>query len=232
MLALRVSKTDPHAGHDHAPPTKKEKRVKGLWTVTIEKHQDFEPLMHYMWLYEGPQWKTKMWAALVILVVFAGVLMPLWPPLMRQGVYYLSVAFMGLIGAFFVMAFFRLILFLITMFTHAPGLWLFPNLFEDVSFFDSFKPVWGWQETKAAKKGKKSKKGDVVSGKIGAKGEKNATSVEKDAATPTADVKSAGGQGKANGAAVSSGADVPAGAGGLAVTRRHEAPTVEEADDD
>jgi translocation protein SEC62 len=25
-----------------------------------------------------------------------------------------------------------------------PGVWLFPNLFADVGFIDSFIPVWGW----------------------------------------------------------------------------------------
>jgi hypothetical protein len=53
---------------------------------------------------------------------------------------------LGLIGLFFVMAIFRLILFGITMFAVPPGLWLYPNLFEDVGFFDSFRPLWGWQE--------------------------------------------------------------------------------------
>lgn len=36
------------------------------------------------------------------------------------------------------------------MFTVPPGLWLYPNLFEDVGFFDSFRPVWGWQEVSAS----------------------------------------------------------------------------------
>lgn len=74
---------------------------------------------------------------------------------MRQGVYYLSWAFLALLGLFFAMAIFRVILFGITYFAVAPGLWLFPNLWEDVSFVDSFKPVWAWHET-AKKKKKKS----------------------------------------------------------------------------
>ena len=53
---------------------------------------------------------------------------------------------LGLLGLFFAMAIFRLILFAVTMFAVPPGLWLYPNLFEDVGFFDSFRPVWGWQE--------------------------------------------------------------------------------------
>jgi translocation protein SEC62 len=137
LLALRVSKSDPHAGHDHAKP---KNRVKGLWTVKVD------PMMHYVWLYEGPQWKQKAMAAAVVAGIFAVVLFPLWPIMLRQGVWYLSVGMMGLLGLFFAMSIFRLILFCITVFAVPPGLWLFPNLFEDVGFFDSFKPLWGWQE--------------------------------------------------------------------------------------
>ena len=148
MLALRVSKVDPREGHNHAKPVKDAKRVKGLWTVKVERQQEFEPMMHYAWLYEGSQWKQKVWAGLALVTVMAVVLFPLWPLMLRQGVWYLSVGMMGLLGLFFAMAIFRLILFCFTIFLAPPGLWLFPNLFEDVGFFDSFKPVWGWQETK------------------------------------------------------------------------------------
>ncbi|RMZ90605.1 hypothetical protein DV736_g2156, partial [Chaetothyriales sp. CBS 134916] len=130
MLALRVTKADPHTGHSHAP-AKKEKRVKGLWTVKVEQQQDFEPLMHYVWLYEQQSWTTRIWGGLLILAIFAVVLFPLWPLFMRRGVWYLSVGAMFLLAAFFAMAIFRLILFVITFFAIPPGLWLFPNLFED-----------------------------------------------------------------------------------------------------
>ena len=103
-------------------------------------------MMHYVWLYDGPQWKQRALAAAVVAGIFAVVLFPLWPMVMRQGVWYLSVGMMGLLGLFFAMSIFRLILFCITVFAVPPGLWLYPNLFEDVGFFDSFKPLWGWQE--------------------------------------------------------------------------------------
>ncbi|KAK1147959.1 Translocation protein S62 [Aspergillus melleus] len=157
LLALRVSKVDPHAGHNHGKP---KNRVKGLWTVKIEQHQETDPMMHYVFLYEGPQWKQKAMAAAVVAGIFAVVLFPLWPMMLRQGVWYLSVGMMGLLGLFFAMAIVRLILFCITVFAVPPGLWLFPNLFEDVGFFDSFKPLWGWQETKK-KKSKKSSVGNA-----------------------------------------------------------------------
>ncbi|OMP82258.1 Translocation protein SEC62 [Diplodia seriata] len=142
LLALRVSKFDPHDGHGHG----KKKRVKGLWTVRVEQQQNADDESHYVWLYEGPQWKQKLYAVLALIAVFAVVMFPLWPLFMRQGVWYLSMGMLGLIGLFFAMAIFRLILFCITVFIVPPGLWLYPNLFEDVGFFDSFRPVWAWQE--------------------------------------------------------------------------------------
>ncbi|KAK5142424.1 hypothetical protein LTR04_002245, partial [Oleoguttula sp. CCFEE 6159] len=171
LLALRVSKIDPSAGHEgHGHGAKK--RVKGLWTVKIEQQQEARDEYHYIWLYEGPQWKQKVYAVGALLVIMAIVMFPLWPLKMRIGVWYLSMGMLGLIGLFFAMAIFRLILFAVTMFAVPPGLWLYPNLFEDVGFFDSFKPLWGWQEDKKAKKSKKSKKlKGAANGEVEASGE-------------------------------------------------------------
>ena len=146
LLALRVSKSDPHEGHNHGPSPKAQKRVKGLWTVKIEQQQDISVDLHYVWLYDGPQWKTKLYAAGALVLIMAVVMFPLWPMTLRIGVWYLSMGMLGLIGLFFAMAIFRAILFAITYFAVPPGLWLYPNLFEDVGFFDSFRPIWGWQE--------------------------------------------------------------------------------------
>jgi translocation protein SEC62 len=147
LLALRVSKVDAgdgHEGHNHAKP----KRVKGLWTVRIEQHQEAEDEQYYVWLYQGSQLKMKLYAGGALLLVLAVVLFPLWPLFLRTGVWYVSMGMLGLIGLFFIMAIFRLILFIITMFAAPPGLWLYPNLFEDVGFFDSFRPAWAWQEVR------------------------------------------------------------------------------------
>ena len=150
LLALRVSKADPHAGHNHAPvpPVKDKKRVKGLWHVKIEQQQDVTDDLHYVWLFEGSQWRQKLYAGGALVIIMAIVMFPLWPVKVRIGVWYLSMGMLGLIGLFFAMAIFRLILFCATVFTVPPGLWLYPNLFEDVGFFDSFRPVWGWQEVR------------------------------------------------------------------------------------
>jgi translocation protein SEC62 len=77
-------------------------------------------------------------AALMVLVVLAGVMFPLWPMSLRIGVWYLSMAALGFVGLFFVIAIIRLILYIITWIAVSPGIWLFPNLFEDVGFVESF----------------------------------------------------------------------------------------------
>ena len=145
LLALRVSKIDPHEGHDHA---KAKKRTKGLWTVKVEQQQEVKDELHFIWLQDGPQWRTKLYAVGALALIMTVVLFPLWPIKLRIGVWYLSMGMLGLIGLFFAMAIFRLILFGVTIFAVPPGLWLYPNLFEDVGFFDSFRPLWGWQEVR------------------------------------------------------------------------------------
>nr|POE94668.1 translocation protein sec62 [Quercus suber] len=158
LLALRVSQVDAHAGHEH-PHGGKTKRVKGLWTVKVEPQQEAHDDFYYVWLYEGSQWKNKLYAAGALALILAVVFFPVWPYHLRLGVWYLSMAMLGLLGLFFGMAIFRLILFLVTMFAVPPGLWLYPNLFEDVGFFDSFKPLWAWHEDeKAVKKRKKEER--------------------------------------------------------------------------
>ncbi|KAF2786577.1 translocation protein [Melanomma pulvis-pyrius CBS 109.77] len=189
MLALRVDKADDdhgHEGHNHAKP----KRVKGLWTVRIQQHQEAGDEHYYIWLYEGSQWKMKLYAGGALLLVIAVVLFPLWPLFMRQGVWYLSMGMLGLIGLFFAMAIVRLILFIITMFAVPPGFWLYPNLFEDVGFFDSFRPWGAWQETaediKNKKLAKKEKKASKASKSIeGKKGKKGAPTPDSIPTSPT-----------------------------------------------
>ncbi|KAI4280662.1 MAG: hypothetical protein L6R35_005848 [Caloplaca aegaea] len=187
LLALRVSKSDPHEGHNHGPPAKQQKRVKGLWTVKIEQQQEVLEDLHYVWLYEGPQWKQKMYAAGALVLIMAVVMFPLWPVTLRIGVWYLSMGALGLIALFFAMAIFRAILFAVTYFAVPPGLWLYPNLFEDVGFFDSFRPVWGWQEDK---KKKKSKKGSGNAAPTGDKATAAAASAKSTGSSLAAAAKS------------------------------------------
>ncbi len=95
--------------------------------------QSFDPAAYYTWFLAGSPLGTIIGGIVMILVMFAGVLFPLWPPIMRLGVWYLSIGALGLIGVFFGIAIVRLIGWILTSLVLRKGIWLFPNLFEDVS---------------------------------------------------------------------------------------------------
>jgi translocation protein SEC62 len=107
---------------------------------------------------------STLWDKLkIVLIISIGitlVLYPVWPYKMRIGVYYGSYGILGLLAAFFVMAIFRYILYLLTLpiYKSQGGFWIFPNLFEDCGFFDSFKPLYGFGEVQTYSYIKKMKK--------------------------------------------------------------------------
>ncbi|KAJ3214868.1 Translocation protein S62 [Dinochytrium kinnereticum] len=133
----------------------KEPKSKAL---TLQQHQVFGPDAYFVWVYEGSQWRGTLIGLGVLLLVLAGVMFPLWPASMRLGVYYLSLAVLGLMGLFMGLAVVRLIIWVLLVATTGRGGWLFPNLFADVGIIESFIPTWSWDEkkVKSAKKAKDS----------------------------------------------------------------------------
>jgi len=131
-------------------------------SLNITSTQNWGKDQYYVWFYEGSQLMTILGGIALILIVFAAVLFPLWPPILRDSVWYLSVAILSLFGVFMALAVVRLILFIITMIIIPPGIWLFPNLFEDVGFVDSFIPFWAWEVPK--KKDKVHEEDDEAGG--------------------------------------------------------------------
>ncbi len=108
--------------------------------LQVVQQQTFQPDLYFAWFYEGSQWTTYLGGALMVAIILGGVMFPLWPPIMRLGAYYLSLAFFGLIGLFFVLSIFRLIFYIVTIFVAAPGIWIFPKLFADVGFVRMVSP--------------------------------------------------------------------------------------------
>jgi translocation protein SEC62 len=111
--------------------------------LNLVQVQQFSPDGYFIWVYEGPQWKGTLIGLGILGIAFAGVMFPLWPAPLRLGVYYLSLAFLGLMGVFFGMVVVRFILWLVLVVATGRGGWLFPNLFEDVGIVESFIPLWG-----------------------------------------------------------------------------------------
>ncbi|TFY81670.1 hypothetical protein EWM64_g2348 [Hericium alpestre] len=128
--------------------------------VQINQMQLFKPDEYYAWFYEGSQWTTYVGGITMVAVMLAGVMFPLWPPMLRLGVWYISIGVLGLIGLLFVIAIVRLIFYIITVIVASPGIWIFPRLFADVGFVDSFIPLWEWDvPKKRARKERKGKSG-------------------------------------------------------------------------
>lgn len=102
--------------------------------LQVVQMQAFKTDGYYAWFYEGSQLTTYLGGAAMVAVILGGVMFPLWPPIMRLGVWYLSIGLLGLIGLFFAIAVVRLIFYIITLVAAPPGIWIFPQLFADVGF--------------------------------------------------------------------------------------------------
>ncbi|KAG5637352.1 hypothetical protein H0H81_004864 [Sphagnurus paluster] len=147
---LRVQRGGPSGSSSSSPKN-----------LQIIQEQMFVADEYYAWFFEGSQWTTYAGGILMVAIMLAGVMFPLWPPIMRLGVWYLSIGLLGLIGLFFAIAIVRLIFYVITIVVASPGIWIFPKLFADVGFVESFIPLWEWDLPK--KKKKKSEKGEKKS---------------------------------------------------------------------
>jgi hypothetical protein len=106
---------------------------------------------YYAWFYDGSQLLLQLSGFGMILLMLAGVMFPLWPASLRVGVWYLSIGVLGLIGAFFGLAILRLIFYCISLVVLRPGVWIFPNLFEDVGFVSRVS-LRGWCRPLAARR--------------------------------------------------------------------------------
>lgn len=133
-------------------PNKQKPTLRPSQQATVEDDA------YYVWVYQKPNPYMLLYAILMLVGVFAVVLFPLWPVFMRVGVWYCSMGLLGLLGLFFAMAFVRLIIFVVTYLTMPQAFWLYPNLFADCGFFESFQPVYSWSKTAEEKRLLKEKK--------------------------------------------------------------------------
>ena len=115
-------------------------------------HKEFSEEAYYTWDYQGSQTKTIILGILLLVFALGCVMFPIWPIPLRLGVWYLSVTGLILIGILLVIALIRWVVFSITRLLLPPGIYIFPNLFEDVSFIESFQPLWAWDQQGTKKK--------------------------------------------------------------------------------
>lgn len=98
----------------------------------------------YVWIYDPIPMHYWILGVLVVIGAIVICLFPLWPPSLRKGVYYLSIAAAGFLVFILGLAVLRAIVFacvwVVTGGKH--HFWIFPNLTEDVGFLASFQPLY------------------------------------------------------------------------------------------
>lgn len=116
--------------------------------LLLSNKATLQPDEYYVWSYNPKSIYDYLTVIGIIVGVLAFVCYPLWPPYMKRGTYYLSIAALALIGIFFGIAIVRLIVYLLSLaaVSEKGGFWLFPNLFEDCGVIESFKPLYGFGE--------------------------------------------------------------------------------------
>merc|ERR1711988_819806 len=112
----------------------------------------------YVWIYDPTPWYYWVGGTAIVLVTIAVCLFPLWPPWMRLGVHYLSIAAAGFLVFIIALGIIKYIIFAILFALSAGKLrfWIFPNLTEDVGFFESFWPTYDYTYTGVKAKDKDS----------------------------------------------------------------------------
>ncbi|KAH8255503.1 hypothetical protein KR038_004768, partial [Drosophila bunnanda] len=168
--------TDPEAeitqGDGGAAGNEKEKKEKKKRKIRLDMHPEqifVDGSEAYVWIYDPIPLHYWIFGFILLLGAVGICLFPLWPPLLRKGVYYLSIAAAGFLVFILALTVFRLIVFTIVWALTGGKLhfWIFPNLTEDVGFFESFWPLYesnynsegkGKTDKKTKSKGKKKDK--------------------------------------------------------------------------
>merc|ERR1712141_25805 len=150
----------------------------------------------FVWIYDPTPWYYWAGGAVIVLVTIAVCLFPLWPPWMRLGVHYLSIAAAGFLVFIIGLAVVKYIIFAILFALSAGKLkfWIFPNLTEDVGFLESFMPVYDYTYTGGSKKSKAKDSDDEESDDDCPEDEKNEEADQSESDDSTSEKSSVAGK--------------------------------------
>lgn len=103
---------------------------------------------YFVWLYNPKSLMTYVYGVGLIAAFAAIGLHQLWPVWARQLWYYVSMGSLFFIGFLLATSIVRVVLFAVTYAVLPRAFWLFPNLFAEVGFFQSFWPLYSWSGDK------------------------------------------------------------------------------------
>ena len=146
----REDSPKPEKGNDKdktSAALKKKKRK-----IRLDMHLDqifVDSSDAYVWLYDPIGWFYWAGGTAIVIGTIAICLFPLWPPMMRTGVHYLSMGAAGFLLSIMGIGVIKYIMFALLFALSAGKLsfWLFPNLTEDVGFLESFMPLYDYTYT-------------------------------------------------------------------------------------
>jgi len=176
MLKKKKKSKDNEETDDGNKSDAKEKKKKLKIRLDMHLEQLFlDTKDAYVWIYDPTPWYYWVGGTAIVLITIAVCLFPLWPPWMRLGVHYLSIAAAGFLVFIILLAIVKYIIFAILFALSAGKLkfWIFPNLTEDVGFLESFMPVYDYTYTGGSKKGKAKDSDDEESDDDHQEDEKN-----------------------------------------------------------
>lgn len=151
-FAFMVVKLDPNEAL-----SKGLKPKSGIPVCLIPPQQVISDDSYFVWFYNPVPLKVYLYTVGLLIAGVAVALFQLWPFWARRGVYYLSLVSIGFVGLLLSITVVRLILFILSALV-GKAFWIFPNLYADVGFFQSFRPVFAWSGTKTLPKKEKLKK--------------------------------------------------------------------------
>jgi len=138
----KKSSADKDATPDSPKGEKKEKKKVKLDMHLEQIYVDGNEV--YVWIYEPIPMKAWFIGLGLVFGAVAICLFPLWPRVVRNYVYYLSIAAAGFLFFIIALVVLRFLIFCLvwacTFGKH--HFWLLPNLTEDVGFFASFWPLY------------------------------------------------------------------------------------------
>lgn len=135
--------TDEAAGQSASGEKKEKKKRK----IRLDMHPEqlfVDGSEAYVWIYDPIPIHYWIYGCILLLGAIGICMFPLWPSMLRKGVYYLSLAAAGFLVFILALTVIRLIIFTIVWAITSGKLhfWIFPNLTEDVGFFASFWPLY------------------------------------------------------------------------------------------
>lgn len=101
--------------------------------LTFVSEQAFAPDAHFVWLYDGPAWRTAALSGALVVAGVLGACFPLWPRAAQAPVGWASTGVLAFFVFYYAVAALRQVFFAASALVAKPGIWVLPNWHEDCS---------------------------------------------------------------------------------------------------